>query len=370
MRVGVLAGEMERRSTGVGRYLGGLLHGLARWDHGVEFLLLFQGDPFDHPLWRHDCFEPRFASSRVHPVLWEQLLVPWRIRSEPLDVLFCPAYTVPFGLSLPAVVTLHDLSFERFPGEFGWRERWRRRLLARRASRVARRVLVDTERVAGEVSRLYGVPERRIGVVPPAVEPELLGGRPGAAAELAELGIRRPFLLSLGTVLERRVPRLMLEAVARVMAERPDIELVVAGENRMRRPERLRGWVSELGIGDRVRLLDWVDDRVLPELYRTAELVLYLSRYEGYGLPPLEALAFGAPVVVGPGLALDDLWPDYPYRVEELETEGVARMIRRVLDQPEEAAGVVAGGAARILGGGWQRSSSLLVAELERAVEP
>jgi glycosyltransferase involved in cell wall biosynthesis len=366
----VIAGEMERRSTGVGRYLGGLLHGLRQWSHGVEWQLYLQGEPFDHPLWHDPGVHPQFSNYRGHAVVWEQLVLPWQIRGQELDLLFCPAYSVPFGISVPTVVTIHDLSFEMLPEEFGLRERWRRRLLARRASRVARRVLADCQRVGHEIERCYGVSPSRIGVVPLAVEPELLSPRESEDGLLEALGVRRPFLLVAGTILERRMPRLVLEAFAVIARQRPDLELVFAGSNRLRRPQRLGGWIAELSLARRVRPLGWVSDHDLAALYRSAELTYYLSKYEGFGVPPLESMAFGTPAVVSPGLAFDDLWPDYPYRVTSHDRDHVVDVTANILDNPDRTAAVVGEAGKRLAAATWQESSTRLVRELERALEP
>jgi glycosyltransferase involved in cell wall biosynthesis len=366
----VIAAEMERRSTGVGRYVAGLLHGLDRWDHGCQLVLFFQGEPFAHPLWGRPWCEPQFARRGGRPVVWEQLVLPRTLARHRLDLLLCPGYAVPFGVTAPTVVTLHDLSFELYPEEFGWRERWRRRLLARRAARVARRVLVDLPAVADQVRQRYRLNGERIGVVPLGIEIGLLGTAGQDQSVLAGIGVRRPYLLSAGSLLERRQPRLVLEAFAVLSEERPELELVIAGDNRLRRPQLLARWIDELGLGDRVRLLGWVADETLAALYRGAELGLYLSRYEGFGLPPLEALAAGTPVVVSSGLALDAIWPEYPYRAPTLALDEVTAAIRRILDRPEERAVVMADAPRRLAGHDWEASSRLLVRELERALAP
>jgi glycosyltransferase involved in cell wall biosynthesis len=370
MRIGVIAGEMERRRTGVGRYLEGLVHGLSRWDHGSEWNLFLQGEPFDHPVWEDPAIHPSFSRHDGHPIVWEQVVLPWQIRNRRLDLLFCPAYSVPFGVRTPAVVTIHDLSFELLPGEFRWRERWRRRLLARRASRVARRVLVDSRRVAEDVRRCYGVPPERIGVVPLGIEPVLLGSQGKGARVLADRGVRKPYLLSVGTIFERRMPRLVLEAFAAALDQRPDLQLVVAGDNRLRLPQQFAEWSANLGIAEQVRLLGWVADEELAPLYESAELTFYLSTYEGFGIPPLESLAFGTPAVVGSGLALDDIWPDYPFRVAALELDGVVAVVRRILGGTSETAAVMDQAGRVLAGHGWEHSSRALVRELSRAIEP
>jgi alpha-1,3-rhamnosyl/mannosyltransferase len=359
---------MERQTTGVGRYVSGLLHGLTRWDHGLEWTLFFQGDPFDHPVFQEGDFGRHFSRFSGHPVVWEQWVLPRELRRLPLDLLFAPAYAIPFGVRVPTVVTIHDLSFERYPGDFSRRELWRRRLLTRRAARVARRVLADSRHIADELQDVYGVDSRRLGVVPIGIERDLQKTAPELQPE--SFGVRRPFLLVAGTVLDRRLPRLTLEVFADVARERPDLQLVFAGANRLRRPHQMDVWIDQLGLGDRVRLVGWIEDPQLATLYNAAELTLYLSTYEGFGIPPLESLAFATPAVVGPGLALDEIWPDYPFRVSEFDRGHVVKMVQRILEAPAEVANVMRS-AERVLGRlDWEASSRRLVREFERALEP
>ena len=360
MRVGVVAYELEREPTGVGRYLAGLLGSVAELAPGWEWVLFFHGAAVPAALAGGTGFETRLAGRRGRPWLWEQVSLPALLRSERLDLVFSPSYSLPDTGDVPGVVTVHDLSFEALPAEFGWRERWRRRLLARSAVRRAARVLVDTERVAGEVERSYRMPRHRIGVVPLGVE---LPGGGGAVSA----GPAPPYLLALGSILERRHPALLLEVFARLAPERPGLRLVFAGANRLRRPEDLRRHIDALGLGAAVQLLGYVPEAALVPLYRGAELSFYLSDYEGFGLPPLESLACGTAAVVGTGTALDEVWPEYPYRCASLETGAVVAVARAALANPEGRARVAAEGAARAAGLTWRRAAGRFLDELRVA---
>jgi glycosyltransferase involved in cell wall biosynthesis len=170
MKVGVIAAEIEGRATGVGRYLSGLLQGLESWDHGVEWHFFFQGDPPSSSRLPDGPYHAHHSHHQGSRVWWEQVLVARRLAEVDLDVVFGPAYTLPFALTAPGVVTIHDLSFEVLPEEFGPRERWRRRLLARRAARIARRVITDTEHMSSLVGARYGIAGDRLAVVPLAVD--------------------------------------------------------------------------------------------------------------------------------------------------------------------------------------------------------
>ncbi len=187
---------------------------------------------------------------------------------------------------------------------------------------------------------------------------------------LKELEVCPPYVLVPGTVLERRMPRQVLEAFAAVKYERPELQLVIAGANRMRRPERLDRWIEQLGVEHAVRRLGWVEETALAPLYRGAELGIYVSRHEGYGLPPLECLSCGTPMVVSAGLGLDDCWPDYPFRTPELKAKSIAHVMMDILENEGRTARVLEDTGSVIANLDWERSSRQLVAELERAVSP
>lgn len=360
-RLGIVAHEMEGDATGVGRYLEGLLSGLAQTTAPLTYVLFFKGRAFEHPLWTRATAAqatsedrssggPRFEAvfddrPQWHPVLWEQLRLPWLLRRRRLKALFSPAYSLPAAIDVPSLVTLHDLSFEHLPSEFGFKERWRRRLLARRAASKATRVLADSRVIARDIETTYDVSPGKIGVVPLAVgrrftapPRELVpegsdGGRQDAADARArrQLGIEGPYLLFLGSLLPRRRVDLVIAAFQHLAARYPDLQLVLSGHNALPRPQDLDDWIAESGVAARIQHLGYVPEEALLPLYRGARLTYYLSTYEGFGLPPMESLALGVPAVVSHGLALDDLWPDYPLRLERWTVDDLARISERGL---------------------------------------
>lgn len=369
MKLGVVAYEMEGARTGVGRYLEGLLAGLAESGGPWGYELFFKGNPFEHDLWSEG-IEPVFDQRPgAHPILWEQLRLPRLLARHRVDAAFSPAYSLPRGLKVPCLVTVHDLSFERLGGEFSWKERWRRRFLARSAVRRATRVLADTGTIARELRSTYGLPAEKVGVVPLGLEGTFFGdGDESDLGKLEPYGIAPPYLLYLGSVLPRRRVDLVIEAFAAVAGERPDLRLVLAGSNRLRRPEDLPGWIAGSGFAERIVLVGYVGEDALPALYRRAELTYYLSAYEGYGIPPLESLAAGTAAVVAGGLALDDLWSEYPYRCRALDRDAVVEVTRRALGDGQKRAAVGKEGARRMAELTWQRSAELFLAELDQAM--
>lgn len=368
-KLGVVAYEMEGARTGVGRYLEGLLAGLKESGGPWSYELFFPGDPFDHDLWGEG-IEPVFdGRPGARPIFWEQARLPRLLARRGVDAVFSPAYSLPRGLKAPGLVTVHDLSFERLGGEFSWKERWRRRLLARSAVRRATRVLADTWTIAQELMSAYGLPAEKVGVVPLGLDRKFLGdGDESDLARLEPYAIAPPYLLYLGSILPRRRVDLVIEAFAAVARELPSLRLVLAGSNRLRRPEDLPTWIRRSGFAERIVVVGYVGEDALPALYRRAELVFYLSTYEGYGIPPLESLAAGTAAVVAGGLALDDLWREYPYRCRSLDRDAVVEVTRRALGDTEERAAVEEDGARRMAELTWQRSAELFLAELDQAM--
>jgi glycosyltransferase involved in cell wall biosynthesis len=197
-------------------------------------------------------------------------------------------HALPPALPCPVVVTIHDLSFERDPTLMGRKDRLIFKTVVPRAARRAVRVLAVSERTRRDLRELYGVPDERIVVTPNGVDPAFTPGN-GAADD---------YLLFVGAVQTRKSPLVAAEA-ARELGRR----LVVVGpekEPRLARELERRG----------AELRGWVDKPQLAELYRRAAAVLVPSRYEGFGLPVLEAMACGAPVVATPEPALREVAGD------------------------------------------------------------
>jgi glycosyltransferase involved in cell wall biosynthesis len=374
IKIGVVAYEMEGDRSGVGRFLEGVLGGLRGVDHAWEWLLYFQGEPFDHPLWHaapgqrcalRPIFDGRPAAKAIW---WEQTRLPDLLAAADLDLVFSPAYSLPSRGDLPGILTLHDLSFEHRPGEFGFKERWRRRLLARWGARHAARVLTTSSDSYDDLRRTYRVPAERLRLLPLAVDEKFRAARHPTADEqarrravLAEIGVCGPYALWLATLLPRRRVDWAIAAFAALAQSDPDLRLVVAGADRLPGGGELDAWTAASGVGPRIVRLDYVPEALVPALYAEAELSFYLSSFEGFGLPPLESLAAGTPAVVTPGIELDRLWPDYPLRAED--AAGVAAKAAIALGGLDRAA-FLAEADQRLAHLTWRRCAELLVSEI------
>ncbi len=297
---------------------------------------------FYHDARRADLFPPLDAlPARPYPLSAK----PWRLQvmlahffHHPMDAFVGPArlfhatdHLLPPFRVLPSVFTLHDLIFRLYPETHMPLNRWFLTLMMPRFLRHADAVIAVSECTRRDAIRWYRIPEERIHVIYEGVD-ERFRPAPSEAVEAVRARYRLPdrFILYVGTIEPRKnLPTLF--AAYRLLLERwPDLGLVVAGKP---------GWLTggtfralrELGLEERVRFLGYVPDEDLPPLYSAAAVFVFPSLYEGFGLPPLEAMACGTPVVVSDVSALPEIVGEAGLRVPPGDPAGWAVALEAVL---------------------------------------
>ena len=245
--------------------------------------------------------------------VWYPFLLERSVRE--LDVLHCPTYRGPVRGPIPRVVTVHDLAVFRHPEAFNsWSRRYGPRVIPR-VLRTARRVIAVSEFTKRELVELLAVPEAKIRVVPNAVGKAFTPDGPPAGGD---------YVLAVGTL----EPRKNLPRVAQA-ARRAGVELRVVG---------VRGWGRVDVAGDGVRWVGEVSDEELARLYRGARCLAYASLYEGFGIPVLEAMACGTPVVTSRGGATEEIADGAAVLVDPLDPEEIAAGIERAATRRDELA--------------------------------
>jgi glycosyltransferase involved in cell wall biosynthesis len=315
MRVGVDTSPLVQTRAGTARHVRGLL-GALRGRPGLELELLAFGGPGR-------------AASVSRDTVWYPLGLGRRARS--LDVLHCTTFRGPVRADVPTVLTVHDLAILRAPEVF---PRWHRlygRVGLRRVLRAASAIVAVSEFSRDETIELVGVPPERIRVIAHGVDPVFSPDGPHAEGE---------YVLAVATLEPRKNLRRVVEA-ARVAG----VELRVVGAHGWGDVE-VEGWVGE------------IPDAELAALYRGAACVLYPSLYEGFGLPVLEAMACGTPVVTSAATAMEEVAGGAAVLVDPLDVASIAEGIGEGIRRRDE---LVAAGLTRAAGFTWQRTADAVV---------
>jgi glycosyltransferase involved in cell wall biosynthesis len=286
VRIGIDARDLSGRSTGVGRYLNGLLHQWAADEHARRHeFVLYAHRPLSVPL------DARRFPARVVEghggTRWEQHQLLRAVARDHLDVFFAPGYTAPLFSGLPFVVAIHDVSFAAHPEWFSAREGLRRRLVTRRVAAAARAITTLSEFSKRELMELLGVPAEKIHIIRPGVT------RPAPNSPIPSS--RRPRVLYVGSIFNRRHVPDLIRAFGPVARTHPEAALDLVGDDRSYPREDIVAAIARQRLDDRIRWHQYVSDADLADLYAQATAFAFLSEYEGLGLTPLEALASGVP---------------------------------------------------------------------------
>jgi alpha-1,3-rhamnosyl/mannosyltransferase len=279
--------------------------------------------------------------------------LPRAARRAHLDLFHAPAYTVPLPSPRPLVVTIHDVSYERHPEWYPYKRDPIRRAFYRRSARAADRVITDSTFSKDEIVTAYEIPPESIDVVPLA-----------AASRFAE-GPRLPlppglpgrYFLHVGDLHVRRNLGTVVRALALARARAPglrDVGLVLAGVAR----DQAAALDVDEGTRPLLTFTGHADEQVLLALYRSAAALVYPSRYEGFGLPLLEAMACGVPVIASRTSSIPEVVGDAAVLLDPDDLEGWSAALERVAEDESHATALRHAGHRRAATFSWRRTAA------------
>jgi glycosyltransferase involved in cell wall biosynthesis len=344
LRVGIDGRAFASPAPGIRRYVEGLVPALLTLREPPEIVAL-GGNP--------DAVPPGLEriAERPHPPTnagWTLVGLPRAAAEARIDVLHAPAYTAPFWSPAPVVLTVHDISYERNPEWYPYRRDWLRRAFYRRSARSADHILTVSWFSASEIADMYGLPAERVTVVPLGVSNTFASGSDALPCELPA-AVTPPFLLHVGDIHERRNIGVAVNAVLearRHFGALPALSLVLVGTDRGT-GDALCALAAEAGVPEAVVRLGRVEEPVLHALYRCATGFVYPSRYEGFGLPILEAMASGLPVIASRAASIPELTGDAAILLDPDDDRGWIDAVVRVTTDDELRRELAARGIAR-----------------------
>jgi glycosyltransferase involved in cell wall biosynthesis len=305
------------------------------------------------------------------PRLWTHLRLAAELRQCPPDVLFVPSHVLPLYCPVPAVVTVHDLGYRHYPEAHRPFDRWYLDWTTRRHSRVAHHLIVDSLATKQDLVEFYGARPERITVVylgrdetlAPVTDCQTI------AKIKAHYNIRGDYLLYLGTLQPRKNLARLVDAFYKATESLPnkDLKLVIAGK---------RGWlyneiyerVQALGLMERVIFPGYVDDKAKPGLLSGALAYVFPSLYEGFGLPVLEAMACGTPVLTSNSSSLPEVAGTAALLVDPHHTDEIAAGLVKLISNAGLRRQLVEQGYQQIQTFSWQKTAGQVLEILEKIV--
>jgi len=314
MLIGIDAHNLEGNRTGVGRYLYNLLQEWSKLNPksqipNPKFILYFKdGIPADIP--KSDLFEIKLlkVSSTAKFMHWNL----WRAaKKDKVEILFCPGYIAPIFWRGALALTLHDIIYEAHPEWFNWRSQADKILLkwvSRRSAKKADIIFVPSEFSKNEVIKYYKVDPKKITLTYEASDPSLAGKESPAEGLNARYEIEKKFVFYVGSVFSRRHLPEILGAFEKIAAD-SDYQFLIGGRDytRGKTVDRLADELNQRLDRQAILRVDYIGDADLKLLYRRCAFFIWLSDYEGFGLPPLEAMSLGAPLITSDGTSLKEI---------------------------------------------------------------
>jgi glycosyltransferase involved in cell wall biosynthesis len=373
LRVGVSAlamrGSRSGLNSGIARYCAGLIEAWIEDDGGHQFEVWISG-AFEVPAaWRRNRnveFHVAHGPWAGHKTLWELFAGGRAATASACDVWFSTAHAVPLASPVPVVLSVQDLFTFSHPRFYTWKHRLVIGWALRRALRQADGLVAISLHTRAELASRFDIDERAVAVTPLGLGRQVAPIAPESVsvADLRALGVGGgDYLLTLSTVEPRKNLERLFEAFALVAAqpERLDLRLVVAGR---------RGWKTapiyrrprELGLGDRIDFVGYIPDEDLPKLFARCRAFVLPSVIEGFGLPLLEAMAFGVPVAASDTGSLVEVGGDVPFYFDPEDSVAMAAAIELAL--AAERARLAEAGRARAAEFSWQRTAEATLAVL------
>jgi glycosyltransferase involved in cell wall biosynthesis len=361
LRIAIDARSLEESSrTGVARYLSSILREMALLEPQNHYLLLFQNRVVEDAVLSQACFEKQLVKVPLPPrkkVPWEQVWLPRHLRSLKADLLFSPSYSTPVLSPVKTVVTIHDITYEVNPKWFHPKERLKMRILTRIAASRANHIIAVSEATKKDLVNHYGVNPEKISVIHEASGDEFVSLSVDEKRIREKYQLKGEFFLFVGSFFSRRNLPVLVEAFQNVAKGNSNAELLLIGQDRSYPPLGLDKLLAKKSLGERVKWVEYVPEADLVSLYNLAAAFVYPSSYEGFGLPVLEAMSCGTPVITGAASSLPEVVGDAGILVDPTDSKELALAMLQVLENISLRQELIKRGLERAKLFSWRRAA-------------
>lgn len=371
MRIGIDArffgGE---QSKGLGRYTQMLLRHLFELDQKNQYIVFVPEDLMASWPYHYD-----HVSVVAAPYPWysmvEQLFMPLLIKRQRVDLMHFPHFNVPLLYRAPYIVTIHDLIISRFPTErattlgpmmYQFKQFTYNRVI-RHAALAARHIITVSQYSKDDLMDFFHLPDDRISVTYEAVD----AFTPSQRNVLQYYGIRQPYVLYVGNAYPHKNLERLILAMQQLKKQSSPLHCVLVGK-----PDyfykRLQQYAWAKDVDDVVQFIGFVPDGDLPRLYQQAFAYVFLSRYEGFGLPPLEAMLYGTPVISARTSCLPEVLGDAALYFEQDDISGILKHIQRLEDDADLRTKLIDLGRHQVERYSWRRMAKQTLALYEKVL--
>lgn len=370
MRIGLTTSVMARGRSGVGQYVLALVRALLPHAHRHEFVLYVLREDLPRFEFARGAMRlvpvPEFFRPAVRDILWHQTVLPWLARRDRLDVLHVPSYRrMLWPRPCPLVATIHDLAAFRVTGKYDRARMFYGRVVARRLARRQDEIIAVSRHTACDIAAFFGLPRQRLAVIHNGLDharfaPAAEGERRAVARAR---GIDRPFLLYVARLEHPAKNHVrLIRAFERFKAATGSAWQLVLGGGDWHGAEHIHAAIAASRYASEIHRLGFVPDAELPAWYRAADGFVYPSAHEGFGLPPIEAMACGCPVMSSDRGALAEIVGQAALIVEPDDETAFAAQLTRFAGDPELRADLRAAGLAHARQFDWNRTAEATLA--------
>jgi glycosyltransferase involved in cell wall biosynthesis len=376
MRIGISTSVIQRGKTGVAQYLFGLLRAFLPIAHEHRFTLFVLEE--DLPLFGflEGSMDLVPVAEKVRPpirnILWHQAVLPKLVRRHALDVMHIPSYRrLLWAKPCPQVATIHDLAPFRVPHKYDRKRMLYGRVIAKRLARRQDAVIAVSENTARDLETFFGLPKQRVRVIHNGLDHQRFfpGDHMEAKVEVARRhGLQRPFFLYVARLEHPGKNHIrLISAFEEFKAATSSNWLLAFGGSDWAGSEAIHNAIRSSPCAADIRCLGFVPDSDLPVLYRAADSFVYPSLYEGFGMPPLEAMTCACPVICSARGSLGEVVGNAARIIEPEDIHSIARELYIVATDESVRNGLRAAGLAQASKFDWKRTASQTLQVYEEA---